>query len=264
MFKAILFDLDDTLLVNSMDTFIPAYIQALARHVAYLIPPERLISELLRATRAMEANDGTGPTNKEAFAAVFYPALGYDLDELQSIFDRFYAEEFSKLRALTRPVPEARPLIAWAFERGLQVAIATNPMFPRSPIEQRLEWAGVPVTEFDYALVTSYENMHATKAHPAYYREILAQLGRQPDECLMVGDDWERDIAPAGSVGIPGYWIAELDDTPQRQRTTPQHWPRTRDGSPSSLCTLSLEPCVRADLLSAGATGHAPRPTKFS
>ena len=214
MLKAILFDLDDTLLGNSMDTFIPAYFQALTRYMAEFIPPERLVSELLRCTQAMQYNDGTGPTNEECFAAAFFPAVGYDPHELRPIFERFYAEEFPKLRPLTQPRPEARPLVEWAFERGLQVAIATNPLFPRSPIEQRLAWAGVPVTEFDYALVTSYENMHATKAHPAYYREILDRLGRQPDEGLMVGDDWERDIVPAGSVGIPGYWVAEPDQTP--------------------------------------------------
>lgn len=214
MLKAILFDLDDTLLGNLMETFIPAYFQALTRHVAHLIPPGRLISELIRGTQAMEANDGSGPTNEEAFAAVFFPALEYEPDELKPLFDQFYAEEFPKLRGLTQPRPEARPLVEWAFERDLQVAIATNPLFPRSPIEQRLEWAGVPVTEFDYALVTSYENMHATKAHAAYYREILAQLDRQPGECLMAGDDWKRDIAPAASVGIPGYWIAGPSDAP--------------------------------------------------
>ncbi len=214
MLKAILFDLDDTLLGNSMDTFIPAYFQALTRYVAEWVPPEQLISELLRCTRAMEANDGTGPTNEERFAAAFFPALGYDPDELRPVFDQFYVEEFPKLRGLTRTRPEARPLVEWAFERGLQVAIATNPLFPRSPIEQRLAWAGVPVTEFDYALVTCYENMHATKAHPAYYREILDRLGRRAGECLMVGDDWERDIVPCASVGIPGYWIAKPGDVP--------------------------------------------------
>ncbi|MBE9507416.1 MAG: HAD-IA family hydrolase, partial [Chloroflexi bacterium] len=75
----------------------------------------------------------------------------------------------------------------------------------------------VPVTEFDYALVTTYEDMHATKAHPAYYREILTRLDRQPSECLMVGDHWGRDIAPAASVGIPVYWVAEPDEVPPAQ-----------------------------------------------
>ncbi len=221
MLKAILFDLDNTLLGNSMEAFIPAYFQALTRHAAHLIPPDRLIPELLRATQAMEANDGHGLTNEETFAAVFYPALGYEPGELKPLFEQFYAQEFPKLRPLTRTLPEARPLVEWAFERGLQVAIATNPLFPRMAIEQRLEWAGVPVTEFDYALVTSYEIMHATKAHPAYYRETCARLCRQPGECLMVGDDWERDIAPAASVGIPAYWIAEPGEAPPADDVTP-------------------------------------------
>ena len=180
MLKAILFDLDDTLLGNSVEIFIPAYLQALTRRVVHLVSSDRLIAELMGGTEAMDANDGTGPTNEETFAAVFYPALGYEPDELKPSIDRFYAKEFPKLQPLTHTRPEARALVEWAFERGLQVVIATNPIFPRTAIEQRLDWAGVPVTEFDYALVTTYENMHATKSHPSYYREILARLERQP------------------------------------------------------------------------------------
>jgi FMN phosphatase YigB (HAD superfamily) len=221
MLKAILFDLDDTLLGNSVEIFIPAYFRALAPWVAHLVPPDRLIAELMRGTEAMNANDGTGPTNEEAFAATFYPALGYELDELRPVFERFYIEEFPKLQPLTDTRPEARALVEWAFERGLQVAIATNPIFPRMAIEQRLDWAGVPATEFDYELVTSYEHMHATKLHPAYYHEIVAQLERQPGECLMVGDNWEWDIAPPASIGIPTYWVADPDETPPANNASP-------------------------------------------
>lgn len=213
MFKAMLFDLDDTLLANSIATFIPAYFEALGEYMAHLIPPERLVSEIMRATKAMEENDGTGPTNEEAFAAVFYPAVGYEREELEPIFVRFYIEEFPKLRALTHPITDARLLVEWAFERDLQVVIATNPVFPRTAVEQRLEWANVPVTEFAYTLVTTFENMHATKANPFYYQEIVAKLGCEPKECLMVGDDWKRDMMPAATAGIPIYWITKPDDT---------------------------------------------------
>ena len=99
--KAILFDLDDTLLGNSMEIFIPAYFRALTGRVAHLVSPDRLIAELMRGTGEMDANDGTGPTNEEAFATAFYPALEYELDELQPIFERFYIEEFPKLQPLT-------------------------------------------------------------------------------------------------------------------------------------------------------------------
>ena len=212
--RAILFDLDDTLLGNRMDVFGPAYFRALTDYAAHLIPRERLFSALLAATRQVDANDGSGPTNEEVFASAFYPALGFERDELEPLFNRFYAEEFPRLRRLTRRRPEARRLVTWAFEHGLQVVIATNPLFPRSPTEQRLDWAGAPVSAFPYDLVTSYENMHATKANPAYYGEIVERLGRKPEECLMVGDDWQRDILPAAAVGVSVYWIAPVQAGP--------------------------------------------------
>ncbi len=221
MLKAILFDLDDTLLGNSIEAFMPAYSRALSSHVAHLVPPERLLSELMRASRVMMGNDGSGPTNEQVFAAAFYPALGYEREELEPLFERFYAEEFPKLQPLTQRRPEARALVEWAFERGLQVVIATNPLFPRTAIEQRLDWAGVPVTEFDYALVTVYEDMHATKDSPAYYREILEHLGRRPDECLMAGDHWEWDVATPASVGIPAYWVTDPGEEPPADQVTP-------------------------------------------
>ena len=207
--KALLLDLDDTLLGNPMKTFIPAYFRALTEFVTEIQPPERLIEQLLIATRMMDGGDGAGPSNGEVFAEAFFAGLGVPREELEPVFERFYAEAFPKLRPLTAPRPAAPKIVEWAEQQGLQVAIATNPVFPRTAIEQRMEWAAVGVDQFEYAHVTSYENSHATKAQPAYYREILDVLGRDPEECLMVGDNWNWDIVNAADVGIPGYWIAD-------------------------------------------------------
>jgi FMN phosphatase YigB (HAD superfamily) len=168
----------------------------------------------MQATKAMDADHSRDLTNEEAFASVFYPLVGKDRSTVESAFERFYAEAFPKLRRLTRRRPEAPYLVASALEQGLQVAIATNPMFPRMAVEERLAWAGVPVERFDYTLVTSYENMHATKSHLAYYDEILERLGRRPSECLMVGDSWKMDIVPAASVGMHVYWVTEEHELP--------------------------------------------------
>lgn len=231
MLKAVLFDLDDTLLGNSMDTFLPAYFQALTRYLNHLVPPERLIAQLMHATETMDANHNRHVTNEEAFAAAFYPALKPDRPTLERVFQRFYADEFPKLQSLTRMRREARSLIEWALERNLQVAVATNPLFPRVAVEQRLAWAGVSVDDFSYALVTTYENMHATKSHPAYYREILNRLERRSDECLMVGDSWKMDVLPASSVGLQVYWVNDEDEPP------PQDVPLAGRGSLGELWT---------------------------
>jgi FMN phosphatase YigB (HAD superfamily) len=182
--------------------------------VAGVVEPGRFIEELLKATRAMDGNDGSGPRNEEVFAAAFYPALGVPREEMEPLLERFYNEAFPRLEPLTGVRPAAPKIVEWAMSRGLQVVIATNPLFPRTAIEQRMAWGGVGVDRFDYELVTCYENSRATKSSPAYFREIVEFLGRQPDECLMVGDNWGWDVVCAGEAGIPSFWIASDGDQP--------------------------------------------------
>jgi FMN phosphatase YigB (HAD superfamily) len=216
--KALLLDLDDTLIDNSVETFIPAYFRALESFVAGVVPPGRFIEELLAATRAMNHNPGSGASNEEVFAAAFYPALGIPREEMEPLLERFYRDEFPKLRPLTGARAAAPRVVEWAHTRGLQIAIATNPLFPRAAIEERMAWGGVGVDRFTYDLVTSYENCHATKSSPTYYLEILQALGRRPEECLMVGDNWDWDVVCAAQAGIAGYWI-EAPASPPPQPT---------------------------------------------
>jgi FMN phosphatase YigB (HAD superfamily) len=209
--KALLLDLDDTLIDNAMDTFIPAYFRALETFVAGMVEPGLFIQELLNATRAMDRNDGADRSNQEVFASHFYPALGVDREKLEPLLAKFYAEAFPQLERLTSPRPAAPKIVEWAKGRGMQVVIATNPLFPRTAIEQRMAWGGVGIDRFEYELVTCYENSRATKSSPAYFKDIVEFLGRQPDECLMVGDNWGWDVVCAGEAGLPSYWIAEPD-----------------------------------------------------
>ncbi|MCG7852694.1 MAG: hypothetical protein MIO92_09240, partial [Methanosarcinaceae archaeon] len=51
--RAVLFDLDDTLLENDMDRFVKAYFDLLTPHLAHMVPPEIFVSALLHATYAM-------------------------------------------------------------------------------------------------------------------------------------------------------------------------------------------------------------------
>lgn len=207
--RAILFDLDDTLLINDMDQFLPAYFKLLGSYAADRFDPRLLIQHLLTATEAMVRNTDPAITNEWAFWNEFSRLTGFDPAEMIPFFHRFYETRFEGIRPLTQPRLEARSLVEWAFAEGYQVAIATNPMFPLVAVERRLNWAGLGVEMFDYDLITTYENMHATKPHRAYYVEILDLLGCKPEDALMVGDDWERDIAPAASLGLQTYWVVD-------------------------------------------------------
>lgn len=214
MIKTLLFDLDNTLLGNDIETFTPPYLQALAQYTAAHLPAEALIAAIMHATNLMLANTDPARTLAQLFGDYFYPALQSSEAALRPMFDRFYNEVFPTLAHLTDTRPAARKVIQWALSQGYEVVIATNPLFPRRAIEVRLSWAGLNVDEFPFALLTTYEDFHFTKPHPDYYAEILARLQRRPEEALMVGNDWERDIVPAAQVGLNTYWIAPHNARP--------------------------------------------------
>lgn len=207
MIKAILFDLDDTLLDNKPEQFLPPYFQALSAYVADLVPPARLVAALQQATGVMLTEHDRHRTNADVFWEAFTPLIGIPRATIEPITIQFYEERFNDLARFTAARPAARPVVQTAFDHGLRVVIATNPLFPRRAVEHRLAWANVPVTEFPYDLVTTYENMHTTKPQPAYYNEIAACLQLAPAECLMVGDDPLRDVAPAQAAGMPVFWV---------------------------------------------------------
>jgi FMN phosphatase YigB (HAD superfamily) len=223
MIKALLLDLDDTLLGNHLDTFMQRYFALLSAYARPMFDESVFLPYLIKATRAMIGDTSPDMTNAEIFWRDFEGLTGGRRAELEPFFQRFYETEFEQLRTSTVLRPAAAALIRAALDRDLTVVIATNPLFPRSAIERRLEWAGIPVGEYAYALVTTYENMHAAKPQPAYYREILTVVGCQPGEALMVGDDWKNDIAPAAVVGLYTYWIAPDDAEPSDLRLIHGH-----------------------------------------
>jgi phosphoglycolate phosphatase-like HAD superfamily hydrolase len=194
-FRAILFDLDGTLLDSNMDVFLPHYLRLLSARVSHILPPKEFIAHLLAATDAMVANDGRA-TNEAVFAAAFFPLAGHPRAELEPIFRDFYARDFPTLAQHTRRKPEARRVVQRAFDLGYAVAIATHPVFPATAVQQRLAWADV--ADFPYRWITTYENSRSAKPHRRYFQEICAQIGHAPEQCLMVGDE-AMDMAAAAT-----------------------------------------------------------------
>jgi len=205
--QAILFDLDDTLLGNDMESFVPGYFNILSRYAAERFERRQFLQDLLLSTRTVIDNTDPATTNWDVFWAAFTARTGHDVAELEPFFDQFYAEQFGQLQAVTEFRPVAPELVTYCLAQGWQVVIATNPLFPRTAVEQRLDWGGVPVTRFPYALVTTMENMHFAKPHTAYYQEILTHLNCRPAQALMVGDSWENDILPAAELGLLTWFV---------------------------------------------------------
>lgn len=208
----LLLDLDDTLLQNSMDSFVPAYLQALAAHLSPKISPDHLIQELLRATQIMLSNDRPDRTLKETFDSIFFPALGIPQEQIQAEIDEFYQTKFPELAPLTQPMPGGTHLVKTALSRGYDLILATNPLFPRLAILHRMDWAGLEHDKDSFKIIPSYETFHFAKPNPAYFAELLARNGWKESPVLMIGDDLHNDIYPARKAGIQSYWITAEGD----------------------------------------------------
>ncbi len=206
----LLLDLDNTLLSNDMETFVPAYLQALAGHLQDTVAPTEMLRTLMAATLQMQENRDPTRTLKQVFDAHFYPTLGLSADELRPAIERFYRQVFPSLRPLTRPRPQAVALVAEARRRGYTLVVATNPLFPHTAQRQRLAWAGL--NPDDFAFITAYETFHFAKPSPAYFAEILARLGWPETPAVVVGDDEQLDIRPAQALGLLTFPIAQADD----------------------------------------------------
>jgi FMN phosphatase YigB (HAD superfamily) len=211
----VLFDLDGTLLDIDIDRFLEDYFGALGPVVAHVIgtPSDAPagLRAVLDATSAMMAAH-PDLTNRQVFNAHFRDATGVDLDldEFALPFERFYAHVFPTLRKGLGPRDGAREALLTAAGLGMQVAIATNPIFPADAIRERMRWANVADVPVD--AVTTYEVMHATKPHPAYFSETAAMLDVDPRDCLMVGDDRVLDMG-AADIGMRTFYVG-LPPTP--------------------------------------------------
>ena len=204
--KAVLFDLDGTLLPMDQNHFVKAYFQLLAAKLApHGYEPKQLIDAIWAGTAAMVKNNGR-QSNEAVFWDKFAEFCGEKVKEDLPLFEAFYREEFNGAKAACGFNPAAAETIALVKEKDLRPVLATNPIFPAVATENRIRWARL--TPQDFELYTTYENSRFCKPNPDYYRDIVAQLGLRAEECLMVGNDVTEDMS-AQALGMEVFLLTD-------------------------------------------------------
>lgn len=208
MIKAVLLDMDETLYTIDTDVFVRHYIEQVAARGAQAFPSisRDTLNEGLRASvRAII--DVIDPTTANADRALtaFSRRTGIDTEAWIAFQEWFHAGAYRELAGLASQNAAARPLVQRLLDMGLAVVVATNPIFSEGAILTRLEWAGL--ADIGFALVTHSGNMHFAKPQPHYYEEILARVGVEPDETIMVGDHPQLDMLGAHQAGLNTFWI---------------------------------------------------------
>ena len=202
----ILFDLDGTLLPMDQDVFTHDYFKRLSMKLAPRGYESKSLFEALWAgVAAMVKNDGSC-LNEEAFWNRFAGILGEHVRADEPVLAEFYRNEFQQVQASCGFNPTANETVQKLKAMGYRLALATNPLFPATATESRIRWAGL--NKDDFEIYTTYENSRYCKPNPDYYREVLAKIGCDPAECLMVGNDAQEDMI-AESLGMKVFLLTD-------------------------------------------------------
>lgn len=212
MIKAVLFDLDDTLLDLNLTAFVGRYLHGLSGLVGLIAdrPAVLLLPALAQAFLAADAQERDDLlTNDQLFCKVFRDRTGIPLDDPQiapaiRAWEREVVPSYLDGIVAARPRRGMRAAVERAHELDLTCALASNPVFSLEVDLVRMRRAGV--NEKDFAGITTIHNSRRSKPSATYYLDFIASLGLCPEECLMVGNDARRDFSRPG-IGLRTLYV---------------------------------------------------------
>jgi len=240
--QAILFDLDDTLIVDeaiSLSAMEQTAAVAAKLHGAeisrFLTDAKRLSQSLWRDNPCLQYCNETGVTAEECLWGVFdSPGLSslraWSSGFRSRLFDAVLreqglpddegalAEEFAKSRRrLQRLMPDAKETLA-RLKPSFKIGLLTN----GAPDLQREKIAACGLARFFDAVAVSGEHMIG-KPKPGIFHILLRELGTPPEAAMMVGNSLARDIAGAQAAGIASTVWLRVPGSEEFADVTPDH-----------------------------------------
>ncbi len=203
-YKAILFDLDGTLMPTTNEDFEKVYLHTLGEALSEHIEPKALLTSMWKALEVMVL-DQSDKTNETVFFDSFGELVGEDvIKKIEPLFEKYYLNEFEILKTVLDDNTEMVKTIEKLKAKGYRLVIATNPMFPEVAVRQRVVFSGFNPDDFDF--MSNFSIHTKTKPSIAYYKEVLKHNNLDPKDCLMVGNDMEEDMV-VKALGMDAWLI---------------------------------------------------------
>lgn len=230
--KAVLFDLDDTLLWDERS--VEEAFEITCREAFELtgIEPGLLQASVRQQARMLYESFDTYPFTQmiginpfEALWGRFREGADPQFRQLEQLAPRYRAESWTRgLRAagidnaglgaqLAERFPAVRRSLTYVYEDTFRVLdtlygnvkllLLTN----GSPDLQREKLAGVPklTSYFDHIVISG--DFGRGKPDPAIFEYAVSLLGISAEEGIMVGDKLTTDILGSGRIGMDNIWI---------------------------------------------------------
>lgn len=238
--KAVLFDLDDTLI--DWRNFALDWREHEAIHLNYVLAYLSEVGQVPNAS-AESVCQTFGKNVAEAWArargSLRAPHLGNIIQETLEEHGICFTESVTLEKCLNAyqwgasegvtvfdDVPEALETL---IQRGVKIGIVTNAFHPMTLRDVELAQFGLLRYFPQAALRISAADVGYLKPHPKIFTHALSVLGCAPEEAVFVGDNIVADVAGAQSVGMRAV-LRHMSDTPHlmsevvRAEATIQHF----------------------------------------
>ena len=194
MIKAILFDLDNTLI--DFLTFKKVTAQAAAKAMVKQGLPA---TEIQIYGKIFSVYDEKGIEYQKTFYEVIKP-FGLEINTAERIQQAAILAYLEKKFQVLRPYPSVKRILA-DLRENYKLAIVTDA--PRNKAWQRLVLTGL---EKEFDIVITHDDTMEMKPHPSPYYLALQKLNLLAPACLFVGDNPDRDIKGAKQIGMHTCW----------------------------------------------------------
>lgn len=206
MIKNILFDLDGTLINTYQSNFNHKFFESIDKKFNDFGYEGKSLSKIVLEGLAVMVNNDGKNSNEEAFWKYFEKKSSIKKENVINIFEEFYNNEYDGLNDCVEKINASKEAISILKDKGYNLILATNPLFPKIAIEKRASWGDICCSDFSY--ITSYENSHYAKPNVNYYREIMENNNLNNEETMMFGNDLIEDLA-VESLNVPCYIITD-------------------------------------------------------
>lgn len=223
MIKAVIFDLDGTLLPMNENEFVKFYFGLLCKKVVPLgYDKDLFIKTVTTGTYLMRKNDGK-ISNAEVFWNYFASVFGEEKLKDKAVFDEFYMSDFEKTKDSCGFNPIAKDIVEYCKSKVGSVIMASNPIFPKEAMEWRMKFAGLNPDDFDY--ISDYENSSCCKPNPEFLKDILKKQSLNVDEVVYFGNNEVEDGWPTNELGIKVFMVGDDIIKDEEKRWEYKHIP---------------------------------------
>ena len=154
-----------------------------------------------KADRASYESDCVSPDFNEVVRGIAAEkGLHIDYEQAVALWDAWNIGGLALGRTM---FPDAFETLDWLRNRGIRIGCVTNRVFGGPRFAEELRELGLD-RYFESTAVSC--DLGYMKPHPRIYEHVLAEMGVEPAEVVMVGDSLRADVQASQALGMTGVW----------------------------------------------------------